>query len=659
MNPSTAFPFSDTAGPDLGRQAAEATASTCDALPPGATLDEFELRSVLEERESGIAYLAIDRALRRDVVVREYFPGALARRGGASALTPLSEDCAEPFSRGLAAFLDEARMLAGIAHPALPGVHRAWEANGTAYVAMPFVEGVRLDVARAAMTRPPDEAWLRALLLPLLDALELLHDAGRYDWEVSPQSILLLADGRPMLFGGAAAAQNDGGDPERTQPIVPAPAFAPIERCAGMSRLPRGPWTSLYALAAVAYYCVGGQPPLPAVVRAVDDPLEPLFEVVDRLGRRWPQRDYSVAFVSTIERALRVRPQERLQSVDEFRSALLGGRGYGTAPEELGAEPREWSGHGRFDATAGDPFADHAADDGLAGFGAPSAHEPWPPLSASGREPGADTALPAAAAPEAPPRVLGPEGGGNRGASDDRKAPGRGRALFSVFAALALLALGVGGGSMWTEYRDANILQRSLSQAPEAAADAAPAGEPAASPAPAQPPAVLTDAPHVPPSTSAADRAAPAPLVVDAAAPIAPAGAAGAAATPADGAKTADLQAAPPPSNDSPTRSEAAPAEAVPSNEVASVVAAPQPPASEPGARETTPPEPPAVTESAVAPPPAKLVRKEPDNPRLLCAPRTRFALYRCMTLECERPRYREHPECRYLRATDEVRPLQ
>ena len=66
-----------------------------------------------------------------------------------------------------------------------------------------------------------------------------------------------------------------------------------------------------------------------------------------------------------------------------------------------------------------------------------------------------------------------------------------------------------------------------------------------------------------------------------------------------------------------------------------------------------------SATAEVANPPPPKVVQRAIDNPRELCAPRTRFALYRCMTLECERPRFYDHPECRYLRATDEVRPLQ
>ena len=45
---------------------------------------------------------------------------------------------------------DEARLLAQFDHPSLVKVYRFWEANGTAYMVMPFLEGTTLkDVLRA------------------------------------------------------------------------------------------------------------------------------------------------------------------------------------------------------------------------------------------------------------------------------------------------------------------------------------------------------------------------------------------------------------------------------------------------------------------------------------------------------------------------------
>lgn len=43
------------------------------------------------------------------------------------------------------------------------------------------------------------------------------------------------------------------------------------------------------------------------------------------------------------------------------------------------------------------------------------------------------------------------------------------------------------------------------------------------------------------------------------------------------------------------------------------------------------------------------------DKPAEICAPRTNFALYRCMQLQCQQPRYQSHPQCVRLRQNDEL----
>jgi hypothetical protein len=44
-----------------------------------------------------------------------------------------------------------------------------------------------------------------------------------------------------------------------------------------------------------------------------------------------------------------------------------------------------------------------------------------------------------------------------------------------------------------------------------------------------------------------------------------------------------------------------------------------------------------------------------PDNPAAACAPRTNFALYRCMQAQCEQQRYYANPQCVRLRIYDEL----
>ena len=58
-----------------------------------------------------------------------------------------SERHRDTFDAGLQSFVNEARLLAQFDHPSLVKVYRFWEANGTAYMVMPFYEGPTLQDA--------------------------------------------------------------------------------------------------------------------------------------------------------------------------------------------------------------------------------------------------------------------------------------------------------------------------------------------------------------------------------------------------------------------------------------------------------------------------------------------------------------------------------
>src|SRR5258706_14495289 len=105
---------------------------------------------------------------------------------------------AETFIHGLRSFINEAQLLAQLDHSALVKVFRFWEENKAAYMVMPLYEGGTLKQFLKARNEPPDEAWLRALLAPLLDALDVLHRANCLHRDIAPDNILLI-DGRLPL----------------------------------------------------------------------------------------------------------------------------------------------------------------------------------------------------------------------------------------------------------------------------------------------------------------------------------------------------------------------------------------------------------------------------------------------------------------------------
>ena len=283
-------------------------------LPIGTRLGEFEITGLIGEGGFGIVYLAYDHSLEREIALKEYMPSALAARTGGLTVSVKSARHTDTFHAGLKSFINEARLLAKFDHTSLVKVYRFWEANGTAYMVMPFYHGMTLKETLLALGGPPDEAWLKDLLRPLVDALDLLHREQCFHRDIAPDNILILGNGRPLLldFG---AARRVIGDMTQALTVILKPGYAPIEQYADMPTMKQGAWTDIYALASVVYLAIMGKPPLPSVARLMSDPLTPLSE--QAAGR------YSPQFLRGVDRGLQLKPEDRPQNVAEF-GLLLG-----------------------------------------------------------------------------------------------------------------------------------------------------------------------------------------------------------------------------------------------------------------------------------------------------------------------------------------------
>lgn len=294
-------------GPDGGLRSAEAS------LPVGTRLGEFEITGLIGEGGFGIVYMATDHLLGRQIALKEYMPSALASRGAQAQVGVKSERHSETFEAGRRSFVNEARLLAQFDHPALVKVFRFWEANGTAYMVMPYYRGRTLRQALAEMAAPPSQQWLQRILVPLIDALETLHAVQCYHRDIAPDNILLLDNGQPVLldFG---AARRVIGDVTQALTVILKPGFAPVEQYANGPEMKQGPWTDVYALAAVIYYCATLKTPVPAVSRMIKDTLEPFGKLA---GDR-----YDAQFCEAVDRGLAVHVEDRIQGMADFRQAL-------------------------------------------------------------------------------------------------------------------------------------------------------------------------------------------------------------------------------------------------------------------------------------------------------------------------------------------------
>lgn len=195
----------------------------------------------------------------------------------------------------------EADALASIDHP---GVVRllGWTLEGNrAALRLAYVGGRDLETVLAEAT-PSDEA-LTELLVALAEALAAIHAAGFLHRDLKPANIRIRSDGTPVIVDlGAAAplAQPSGSHSWLTD------GYAAPEQY--FQDVAEGPWTDVYALGAIGFRALTGDPPPPAPRRLLGAPLPDL-----------PDR---IAGLQAIERALTLDPSLRPQSAADFRDLL-------------------------------------------------------------------------------------------------------------------------------------------------------------------------------------------------------------------------------------------------------------------------------------------------------------------------------------------------
>ncbi len=211
-------------------------------LPDGVILGNYEVRGVLGQGGFGITYWAIDTQLGREVVLKEHFPQGLCRREEDSAeVTPLSESMAADYERSLDSFCKEARIIAALNHPGAVHIHDLFQALGTAYIVMDYVEGNLLTSWLKEHGRETDR--VRKALVALLDTLSYLHSMEVFHRDIKPSNIIVTADDAPVLLDFGSALE---GAAERTITVMASPKYSPPEQYDGHGKI--GPWSDLFAL---------------------------------------------------------------------------------------------------------------------------------------------------------------------------------------------------------------------------------------------------------------------------------------------------------------------------------------------------------------------------------------------------------------------------
>ena len=257
----------------------------------------------------GVVYKAVDEMLEREVAIKvlnsEFGDAAILKRFRAEAVT-----------------------LARLNHPGIATIYELHRQQDELLMVMEFVRGETLHelADRLGPLDPPQAAHL---CIQVLDALGHAHHAGVIHRDLKPANLMITESGnvKVMDFGIARVLGSEhfthGGL------MMGTPAYMAPEQVSGQIIDARA---DLYSMGVVFYRLISGRLPFVAdtaiamAQKQMSDTPTPLHEVREGLPG-W--------CAAIVERALAKAPEQRFQTAEEFRLALLSA----VVPQSLGELP--------------------------------------------------------------------------------------------------------------------------------------------------------------------------------------------------------------------------------------------------------------------------------------------------------------------------------
>jgi tRNA A-37 threonylcarbamoyl transferase component Bud32 len=202
-------------------------------------------------------------------------------------------------------FEAEAKMLRRLSHPRIPKVYADFKDEGRQYLAMEFVRGEDLEeIVRKHPGGLPEQQVLE-WADEICDVLGYLHNHKPEPIifrDMKPSNVMIEPDGKVKLIDFGIAKVFERAE-RGTQ--IGTPGYAPPEQYQGLATVE----SDIYALAATLHHMLTGRDPR-------DEPpfsFPPVYGLKPTISKRTSE---------ALQKALQMNPDDRFQSIGEFRDAL-------------------------------------------------------------------------------------------------------------------------------------------------------------------------------------------------------------------------------------------------------------------------------------------------------------------------------------------------
>ncbi|MBU5679196.1 SEL1-like repeat protein [Blautia sp. MSJ-9] len=301
------------------------------ALRPGTILHgRYVIGKVLGKGGFGITYIGYDMSLDIKVAIKEYYPeGFVGRDARQSAKLSWysTRTGVQSAIKSRESVIKEARNMAKIdTLPTLVRVRDVLVANETAYLVMDYVEGETLkNLVINRGTLSYEEVC--TYLFPIMEDLSKIHEKGIIHRDISPDNIMIEANGRMRLLDLGAAKDlykvNENGEVPASTQMVLKHGFSPMEQYRTHGEI--GPWTDVYAMTATIYYLMSGTV-LPTPMDRLDkEQEEKVRGMINRLSMPEKARE-------GMKKGLAILKEDRISSMSDLKKYLC--------PEKVELKPK-------------------------------------------------------------------------------------------------------------------------------------------------------------------------------------------------------------------------------------------------------------------------------------------------------------------------------
>ena len=275
-------------------------------LPKNAKILEYKIVDHLGVGGFAHTYRAIDTNLDKKVAIKEFFPPRLCRRAQDFRVEPLP-GAEIHFASYLANFIEEARILAKFDQPNIVKVLRYFEALGTAFIIMEFVDGKPMN-DYFAFDNVIGEDRIARWLEGILRGLEAIHGADIIHGDIKPRNIIINGDDEAVLidFGASVIYKTASETGQPLDELHLSPGYAAPEQFAGGGGLDHR--IDLYALGAVFYEAITGE----KAAQRQDENLDLGAEVL-----RY-DKYYNRKLLGSVARALQPLPGDRFEDAGSW-----------------------------------------------------------------------------------------------------------------------------------------------------------------------------------------------------------------------------------------------------------------------------------------------------------------------------------------------------